>query len=240
MPPTPRTSKPATERRTEILDAAQHLFITKGVQATSVQDILAAVGIAKGTLYYHFSSKEEILRALIARTTDRVVAQARETAEQEGPAVGKFLAVMAAARVEPPERALAEQLHGPGNAEFHILTIVEMVRGLSPVLTDVVEQGTAEGTFSTAYPRESIEILLTSAGMLLDEGIFTGEEDQIPRRTAGILHAAETLLGCRPGTLAQAMDTTAAQEPPAAPSPTAPSAPSAPSARTAPVTGTQP
>lgn len=229
MPPTPRTSKPAAERRTEILNAAQHLFITKGVQATSVQDILAAVGIAKGTLYYHFPSKEEILRALIARTTDRVVARSRAIADQEGPAVGRLLAVMAAARVEPPERALAEQLHGPGNAEFHILSIVEMVRGLSPVLTDVVEQGKAEGVFSAAHPREAIEILLTSAGMLLDEGIFTGEEDQIPRRTAGILHAAETLLGCRPGTLAQAMDAAApAQEPPAAPSQAAPPAHTAP------------
>lgn len=226
MPPTPRTSKPAPERRTEILDAAQDLFISKGVQATSVQDILAAVGIAKGTLYYHFSSKEEILRALIARTTDRVVAQARAIAEQQGPAIGKFLAVMAAARVEPPERALAEQLHGPGNAEFHILSIVEMVRGLSPVLADVVEQGNAEGVFSATRPRETIEILLTSAGMLLDEGVFTDEQDEVPRRTAGILHAAETLLGCPPGTLAQAMGAAPEPQEAAADSPrTAPSGP---------------
>ena len=77
-----RTSKPAAQRRDEILDVAQHLFITKGVQATSVEDILKEVGIAKGTLYYHFSSKEEILRSLISRTTTRAAQQAQAAAQK--------------------------------------------------------------------------------------------------------------------------------------------------------------
>ncbi|MBF0696158.1 TetR/AcrR family transcriptional regulator [Actinomyces bowdenii] len=199
-----RTAKPAPQRRAEILDTAQRLFITKGVQATSVQDILTEVGIAKGTLYYHFSSKEEILTALIARTTDGVVGRARAIAEGPGTAVDRFLAVLASARVEQPERDLAEQLHAPGNAEFHLLSIVEMVRHLTPVLTGIVEQGNAEGTFDARRPREMIEILLTSAGMLLDEGIFTGEAQEAPRRAAAIVHAAEVLLGCAPGALAPA------------------------------------
>ena len=38
--------------------------------------------------------------------------------------------------------------------------------------------------------------------MLLDAGIFTGEEAEIPRRAAGIARAAEALLGCEPGALA--------------------------------------
>ena len=198
----PRISKPAPQRRAEILDTARRLFTTRGFQSTSVEDILTEVGIAKGTLYYHFSSKEEILRALIARTADGIADRARAIAEGRQPAVPKLLAIAAAARVDEPELELAEELHAPGNAEFHVLTIVETVRRLTPILTDVVEQGVAEGVFSTEHPRETIEILLTSAGMLLDEGIFTGEGQEIPRRTAGLVHAAETLLGCEPGALA--------------------------------------
>lgn len=41
------------------------LFAQKGYDATSVEEITAAVGVAKGTLYYHFSSKEEIFEFLI-------------------------------------------------------------------------------------------------------------------------------------------------------------------------------
>lgn len=199
--PKPRTSKPAAQRRTEVLDAAQHLFTTKGVQATSVEDILTEVGIARGTLYYHFSSKEEILRALIERTTDAMVERAEAVAHGDGPATAKFPAVLSAMRVETPERDLAEELHAAGNAEFHVLTIVETVRRMTPVLTEVVEQGIEEGTFSTPHPREMIEILLSSSGMLLDEGIFVGEAAETPRRTMALFLAAETLLGCEPGTL---------------------------------------
>jgi len=41
----------------EILDAAEALFTQKGYDATSIKDIIDAVGIARGTLYHHFSSK---------------------------------------------------------------------------------------------------------------------------------------------------------------------------------------
>ena len=52
-----RVSKPAAQRKDEILDAAQTLFVTKGYQATTIEDILKAVGIAKGTLYHHFPAR---------------------------------------------------------------------------------------------------------------------------------------------------------------------------------------
>jgi AcrR family transcriptional regulator len=53
-----------TKRR--IFDISMELFAKKGYDATSIEEITSVVGIAKGTLYYHFSSKEEILDFLIA------------------------------------------------------------------------------------------------------------------------------------------------------------------------------
>ena len=54
---TMRVVKEAEERRNEILDAADMLFADKGFDNTSTNDILEKVGIARGTLYYHFKSK---------------------------------------------------------------------------------------------------------------------------------------------------------------------------------------
>ena len=82
----PRIPKLAPQRRAEILDTVWRLFTTRGFQSTSVEDILTEVGIAKGTLYYHFSSKEEILRVLIARTVDGIADRARAIAEGRQPA----------------------------------------------------------------------------------------------------------------------------------------------------------
>ena len=49
----------------KIFETSMKLFAEKGYDATSVEEITATVGVAKGTLYYHFSSKEEIFQFLI-------------------------------------------------------------------------------------------------------------------------------------------------------------------------------
>jgi AcrR family transcriptional regulator len=62
----PRT-KPAAVRREELLAAAQALFLERGVAATSIEEITAHAGVAKGTFYLQFASKEALLEALRER-----------------------------------------------------------------------------------------------------------------------------------------------------------------------------
>ena len=59
----PRT-KPPKERRTELMDAAQELFLEQSVASTTIEQITNTAGVAKGTFYLYFSSKENILGAL--------------------------------------------------------------------------------------------------------------------------------------------------------------------------------
>jgi AcrR family transcriptional regulator len=54
-------------RREELLDAAQRLFLDKGIGATSIDDIASAADVAKGTFYLYFPSKETLLHALQER-----------------------------------------------------------------------------------------------------------------------------------------------------------------------------
>jgi AcrR family transcriptional regulator len=61
-----RVIKEPEERRNEILDTAETLFFTKGYGKTTVNDILQAIGIAKGTFYYYFKSKEEVMDAVLS------------------------------------------------------------------------------------------------------------------------------------------------------------------------------
>lgn len=66
----PRT-KPADERRTELLDAGQAVFVEKGITTATLDDITRRAGVAKGTFYLYFRSKEELVGALQARYADR-------------------------------------------------------------------------------------------------------------------------------------------------------------------------
>jgi AcrR family transcriptional regulator len=69
----PRT-KPPEVRREEIMDAAQRLFLKQGVASTTIDDVAAGADIAKGTIYLHFPSKQELLAALGERFAEKHLA----------------------------------------------------------------------------------------------------------------------------------------------------------------------
>jgi len=64
------TDSPRTRER--ILDAALTLFADRGYEATSMREIAEQLGITKPALYYHFDSKADIVRAMLADTEERV------------------------------------------------------------------------------------------------------------------------------------------------------------------------
>ena len=65
---TPRT-KPAEVRLDELMAAAEKLFLAKGVEATTISEIVEEAQVAKGTFYHYFASKNEMLTALGGRYT---------------------------------------------------------------------------------------------------------------------------------------------------------------------------
>jgi AcrR family transcriptional regulator len=68
----PRTKPPET-RRTELMDAAQRLFLEHGVGPTTIEQITAGADVAKGTFYLYFPSKEHVLAALGERFSQQLV-----------------------------------------------------------------------------------------------------------------------------------------------------------------------
>ena len=78
-----RIVKEHEERKNEILDTAEILFEEKGYDKCSVNDILNRIGIAKGTFYHYFRSKEELLDAIIDRTAERMIGKAKAVSKEE-------------------------------------------------------------------------------------------------------------------------------------------------------------
>jgi AcrR family transcriptional regulator len=72
-----RREKKREATKQDILQAAARLFAARGFDATSVEDITEAADVAKGTFYYNFQSKEEVVIALRISADDDAVAHAQ-------------------------------------------------------------------------------------------------------------------------------------------------------------------
>lgn len=78
------------------LPAAAALFAERGLDATKIEEVAAATGVPKATLYYYFSGKEEILAFLFHDTLRHMADQVRLAAEQDGTAAERLVSVVRA------------------------------------------------------------------------------------------------------------------------------------------------
>ncbi|MGE6598905.1 TetR/AcrR family transcriptional regulator [Bacillus proteolyticus] len=197
-----RIVKEYEERRKEILETAGRLFVTKGYTKTTVNDILKEIGIAKGTFYHYFKSKEEVMDEIIMRIIKADVAKAKVIISNPNiPVLEKLFRVL---MEQSPKSGdikdkMIEQFHQPNNAEMHQKSLVQSIIHLSPVLAEILEQGIDEGVFSTPYPQETIELLLSSAQVIFDEGLFQWKPEEMMRRAKAYIKMMEVSVGAKEG-----------------------------------------
>ena len=199
-----RIVKEAEERREEILDAAEKLFAAKGFDNTSTGDILDAVGIARGTLYYHFKSKEDILDGVIQRITDQLMQDAGEIVrKKELPVLERLTKAIMSLNVESKiGYEIMEQVHRPQNALMHQKMQTTLLAGINPILTELVEEGIQQGICHTRYPESVLEMTILYANTAFDElTVADLSPEQRERKIAGFIYNLERLMGMAEGGL---------------------------------------
>ena len=200
-----RIVKEAGERKNEILDAAEELFATKGYEQTSTGDILDRVGIARGTLYYHFKSKEDILDALIERMNNTLIAGAKKEAQDQSlPVVERIVRTILSLNMDSGDATIGhevlQQVHKPQNALMHQKMQQSLLDGVVPVLADLVEEGNARGIFHAEYPLETTEMLVLYSVTVFDDR-FQQTHEQLMKRVRAFIYNTEKLLGAETGSM---------------------------------------
>lgn len=204
-----RTVKPPDIRRSEILDVAQELFYSRGYEQTSIRDIIETVGIAKGTFYHYFRSKQDLLDALTGRILQRSV-QILEPMVEDGQlsALEKLQRLFADAGSLKLEnqaflRTLLPVWFLDDNAIVREKMKAASLREITPLLTQIIRQGVAEGSLTTDYPDDIGEIILqlgqnlseTVSRLLLEAGGDMGVLDAAQRKVAIYEDSITRLLG---------------------------------------------
>lgn len=198
-----RVSKKAEERRNEILDAADELFGQKGFDGTSTNNILTKVGIARGTLYHHFKSKEDIMDALIERHAVHLLGAAQEIAADKSiPVNERIIRVVMSLNISGENgKEIMEHIHKPQNALMHQKIQKVIINGVPPVLTGIIREGIDQGLFSTPYPYECMEMIVAYTNTVFDDDIVNLTNEELASRIQALIFNVERLLGVESGSL---------------------------------------
>lgn len=202
-----RVVKDAQERKNEILDVAEKLFVAKGFDQTSTNDILKEIGIARGTLYYHFKSKEDILDAMIERLTGEIVTKAAKIAMDESiPVLERLTRTLLSLNVDNElGDMIMEEVHRPQNALLHQKLEDRLLTEVNKLITKIAEDGIKEGIMQTEYPMEAVEMIMTYSYIAFDSMKQYDKEEEM-RKIMGFVYHAERVLGMERGALLEAME----------------------------------
>ena len=193
-----RVVKTAEERKNEILDVAEQLFVEKGFEQASTNDIIARIGIARGTLYHHFRSKEEILDAIVERMTRAGIARARAiVSDKSVPIYERLTGAVLALNINTEAGAeVFEQIHKPQNALLHRKMEEQLLRGVVPIIAELIEEGNKSGLFDSKYPEEAAEMIMIYSNTVFDELSGLTPEMTVKKAMA-FIHHTERMLGAK-------------------------------------------
>jgi AcrR family transcriptional regulator len=177
----PLTEQDLDRRRHQVFNASVHLFLEKGFQETTMQEIAEAAGMGKSTLYDYFKTKDEILFSVVEDEVYDLTEQAKVIVTQDLPAAEKLRQVMRA-HLEH----LLEQKDFYTNLLFEVQRLsVEDQRRLQvkrhvyqDLLCSLIEQAIQEGAFRPVTPLLAARIILS----LLTPAVFTSRPTGTPEQ----------------------------------------------------------
>ena len=182
-----------TEER--ILEAAQRLFLEKGYDNTTIQDIVDQLGgLTKGAVYHHFKSKEEILNAV----SDRMFFQNNPfEAVKRRKDLNGLEKLREAARLNQSDssrvRLTAQMLPLKLDSRLLAELIQSNLHMLTPYYQELLEEGNRDGSLHTEYPRELAELLPFLTSVWLMPAVFPASKEEIRRKFAFLRDMLERL-----------------------------------------------
>lgn len=183
-------------RKQELIRIAYRMFVSRGYEHTSVDEIILEAGVAKGTCYYYFKSKEQMLEEVIGMMLRAEAEKAQAVLRADLSVPEKIVGIIASIRPEQEEQTIEDALHRPENLLMHFKIRERIFDLLTPLLSQAAEEGVREGLFRCDHIPERVRmILVLSSDLFDDHHAFT------PAVADVFIDAAEKILGAKEGTM---------------------------------------
>lgn len=167
-----------------ILNAAQHLFLEKGYENTTIQDIVDALGdLTKGAIYHHFKSKEEILDAV----SDKMFFENNPfDAVMDRTDLNGLQKLQEAIRLNQSDEnrvnLTIQSIPITQNPRILVGMIESNRKVLTPYYQKLLEEGNQDGSIHTDYAKEIAELLPLMTSLWLLPSVFPGTVDEMRRK----------------------------------------------------------
>ncbi|OPA79218.1 TetR family transcriptional regulator [Paenibacillus selenitireducens] len=179
-----------------ILSVSAKLFIEKGFDKTSIQDIIQELGMSKGAVYHHFKSKDEILGAVMRRHFDRAAQMLDELVAytQAANAREKLVRILEHSIADPEahamDRILSAQIKNP---QFVVAGIQGGVNKDAAIIAQIMMEGREDGSIHTDYPVECAEVFMMLVNIWANPILFERTLPETSRRLTFLQHMMKQL-----------------------------------------------
>jgi len=208
--PLEKSQSRASQRRKDIVTTAWRLIVERGYEATSLNTLIAELGISKGSLYHHFQSKAAVVDAVVEMLTTEVT-QRVDADNQGAPAIDRLCAFIRSGWEwhDDHQSVSTEIFHvmlRPENSELLGRITKTERRVFHPVLNAIIEQGIAEGAFKVPNAALATDLLMPmlSDALLRSAGeIMQGQLDApgFVAQLEFLQYALEQILGAAAGSM---------------------------------------
>lgn len=180
-----------------IITISAKLFAEKGYDKTSMQDIADAVGMSKGGIFHHFSSKEDIFNAVMERQFEQITETVKKWLNEMHGLTAKEKLRGLIRRNLMDEKIIKESgnmISSAAESPQIILAFTQdNVKKLAPIIADVIREGIEDRSISTAFPNECAEVLLLLLNFWCDTDIFQGDLSTLQKRFRFLQHLMRQL-----------------------------------------------
>ena len=183
------------ERKQELLKIAYNMFLTKGYDNTSVDDIINEAKIAKGTYYYYFESKEATLEEVINMMINEEVKSAKEILNKPISIPEKLVGVITSLRPKIDEQEIQNTLNKKANIVMHEKINKRIIEEAIPLLEQIVNEGIQNNIFNCNHIKKRLRMLLIMSNELFDSDKFDISDVEV------FIDMTEKMLGAKKGTL---------------------------------------
>ena len=189
--------KKGEKRKQDLIQIAYRLFITRGYEHTSVDEIIAEAGIAKGTYYYYFESKEQMLEDVIGMMLQAEAGKAEAIVLREDLSVPeKIIGIIASIHPAQEEQTIEAALHRPENVLMHNKARERIFDLTVPILSRAAEEGVEKSLFTCDHIPERVREIL-----ILSSDLFDGHTPFSDAVVDVFIDTVEKILGAEPGTM---------------------------------------